>query len=390
MAQHLVSIHGTEKDKVNCPFYYKIGACRHGDRCSRIHNKPLFSQTILLENLYQSPDQIIASAATQGLVPPSIPEDDLHNHFDDFYLDIYEEMARYGHVEELHVCENLADHLAGNTYVKFRDEESAQAALAGVHGRYYAGRPVKAEFSPVTDFREGKCRPFERYGQCERGDFCHFMHLRKHPGATALYDDASPSDSRRQDQRIHRSSRDRREADRYRDRDGSGHLSPRDYGRYDEERDAGRDRRRESDRKRGRDRDRERGYRRARRASYERESYDTYELDRSRDRRRSRDRDRNKDRDRDRDRDHDRNRDRDRDVERDRKREYVHHRERDRGCDYDWYHDRSPDHDKDREQNAKRNRREEDNRSRDRIRLDKERARTPSRERRSSHDNIRG
>jgi hypothetical protein len=39
--------------RVNCPFYFKIGACRHGDRCSRQHNKPAFSQTVLLQNFYQ-------------------------------------------------------------------------------------------------------------------------------------------------------------------------------------------------------------------------------------------------------------------------------------------------------------------------------------------------
>ena len=30
--------------RVNCSFYFKIGACRHGERCSRLHNKPTFSQ----------------------------------------------------------------------------------------------------------------------------------------------------------------------------------------------------------------------------------------------------------------------------------------------------------------------------------------------------------
>ena len=44
MADFLASIFGTEKDKVNCSFFFKIGACRHGDRCSRLHNKPTFSQ----------------------------------------------------------------------------------------------------------------------------------------------------------------------------------------------------------------------------------------------------------------------------------------------------------------------------------------------------------
>ncbi|CAF4137466.1 unnamed protein product [Rotaria magnacalcarata] len=56
MAEYLASIFGTEKDKVNCSFYFKIGACRHGERCSRVHNKPTFSQTILLKNLYLNPN----------------------------------------------------------------------------------------------------------------------------------------------------------------------------------------------------------------------------------------------------------------------------------------------------------------------------------------------
>ena len=48
-------LHGTEEDKVNCPFYLKIGACRHGERCSRIHHRPAFSQTILIKHIYRHP-----------------------------------------------------------------------------------------------------------------------------------------------------------------------------------------------------------------------------------------------------------------------------------------------------------------------------------------------
>ena len=55
MAQHLAKIFGTEEDKVNCPFYFKIGACRHGDRCSRQHHKPPFSQTMIVQHMYQNP-----------------------------------------------------------------------------------------------------------------------------------------------------------------------------------------------------------------------------------------------------------------------------------------------------------------------------------------------
>jgi hypothetical protein len=32
-----------------------MGACRHGDRCARLHNKPLFSQTVCLEHMYVNP-----------------------------------------------------------------------------------------------------------------------------------------------------------------------------------------------------------------------------------------------------------------------------------------------------------------------------------------------
>lgn len=52
-AEHLARIHGTEEDKVNCPFYFKIGACRHGDRCSRQHHRPPFSQTVIIQHMWQ-------------------------------------------------------------------------------------------------------------------------------------------------------------------------------------------------------------------------------------------------------------------------------------------------------------------------------------------------
>ncbi|XP_045844804.1 splicing factor U2AF 26 kDa subunit isoform X7 [Meles meles] len=103
MAEYLASIFGTEKDKVNCSFYFKIGACRHGDQCSRLHNKPTFSQ--------------------------------------------------------------------------FRREEDAERAVAELNNRWFNGQAVHAELSPVTDFRESCCRQYEM-GECTRGGFCNFMHLR--------------------------------------------------------------------------------------------------------------------------------------------------------------------------------------------------------------------
>ncbi|XP_038985800.1 splicing factor U2af small subunit B-like [Phoenix dactylifera] len=175
MAEHLASIFGTEKDRVNCPFYFKIGACRHGDRCSRLHTRPSISPTLLLSNMYQRPDMITPGVDPRGqaLDPRKIQE-----HFEDFYEDLFEELSKYGEIESLNVCDNLADHMVGNVYVQFKEEEHAANALQNLTGRFYAGHPIIVDFSPVTDFREATCRQYEE-NTCNRGGYCNFMHLKK-------------------------------------------------------------------------------------------------------------------------------------------------------------------------------------------------------------------
>jgi len=167
MADHLQSIFGTEKDRVNCPFYFQIGACRHGDKCSRRHNKPSLSQTLIFFNMWRNP---IVSNPNADLVKTE-------EEFEAFYADIYEELSKFGEIDELHVCDNISDHLLGNVYCKFYEEESAEKAMKGLAGRFYAGKPIVAEFSPVTDFRESSCRQYEM-NECNRGGYCNFMHLK--------------------------------------------------------------------------------------------------------------------------------------------------------------------------------------------------------------------
>ena len=75
------------------------------------------------------------------------------------------------------VCDNIGDHLIGNVYVRFTGEEAASRACADLNTRWYAQRPIYAELSPVTDFRESCCRQYEN-GACNRGGYCNFMHLK--------------------------------------------------------------------------------------------------------------------------------------------------------------------------------------------------------------------
>jgi splicing factor U2AF 35 kDa subunit len=74
----------------------------------------------------------------------------------------------------MHVCENTGDHLAGNVYARYKNEEDAQKAIEALNSRWYAARPVYAELSPVTDFKEADCRQ-RGEAKCNRGGMCNFM-----------------------------------------------------------------------------------------------------------------------------------------------------------------------------------------------------------------------
>jgi len=75
------------------------------------------------------------------------------------------------------VCDNIGDHIIGNVYVKYYDENDAERASKALTGRYYAGKLIVPEYSPVTNFRDAKCRQYEE-GSCSRGGYCNFMHLK--------------------------------------------------------------------------------------------------------------------------------------------------------------------------------------------------------------------
>ena len=105
-AAHFSSSFGTELDRWNCPFYHKIGACRHGDRCARNHVRPSFSQTLSIPHMYIPPqgDDTVAEQAA----------------FEDFFEDVLQELKKYGNIVDMIVVENYGEHLNGNVYVRVR------------------------------------------------------------------------------------------------------------------------------------------------------------------------------------------------------------------------------------------------------------------------------
>ena len=65
--------------------------------------------------------------------------------------------------------------------VKFTDEEQASDAWNIMNGRYCDWRKMDVVvFSPVTDFREARCRDFDE-DICSRDGFCNFMHVKPVP-----------------------------------------------------------------------------------------------------------------------------------------------------------------------------------------------------------------
>ena len=113
---------------------------------------------MLLNHLYDNPPAAVAYS--DGMNVPKEALVEAINHFEDFYEEIFMELAKYGEVEEMLVSDNLGDHMIGNVYIKFADENQAKAAIDSLNGRYYSGKIIMAEFSPVTDFREAKCRQY--------------------------------------------------------------------------------------------------------------------------------------------------------------------------------------------------------------------------------------
>ena len=198
-----------------------MGACRHANTCNRMHILPPFSPTILLQNMYIAPTTRRELArpgrrtfpseggeegpservgrVVEGAVfpegdlegPPSV--DEVRAHFDDFYQEMVEEASKCGEVLELHTCANAMDHLRGNVYIMFATEDEADRALALFNRRFYAGRQLRAELSPVTDFSAARCKQLDN-GTCRFGDQCNYHHPYKisPEAALAIHGNSSP------------------------------------------------------------------------------------------------------------------------------------------------------------------------------------------------------
>ncbi|KAM4796987.1 U2 small nuclear ribonucleoprotein auxiliary factor 35 kDa subunit-related protein 2 [Rhinophrynus dorsalis] len=173
--------YGTEKDRANCPFYLKTGACRFGERCSRKHSYPSSSQTLLVRGMFvtfgmeqcRRDDYDTDASLEYG-------EEEIYQQFLEFYADVVPEFKSVGKVVQFKVSCNFEPHLRGNVYVQYQTEEECLQAFSLFNGRWYASRQLQCEFSPVTRWKTAICGLFERQ-KCPRGKHCNFLHVFKNP-----------------------------------------------------------------------------------------------------------------------------------------------------------------------------------------------------------------
>lgn len=68
--------------------------------------------------------------------------------------------------------------MIGHVYCKFTDEEDASDALQVMNGRYYDGRKMEVEFSPVQNFQEVRHETLDKGTRPFRTEFSHCFTVR--------------------------------------------------------------------------------------------------------------------------------------------------------------------------------------------------------------------
>nr|POF20159.1 zinc finger ccch domain-containing protein 5 [Quercus suber] len=226
---------GTEQDKAHCPFHLKTGACRFGQRCSRVHFYPDKSCTLLIRNMYNGPglaweqdeglevckrclhvilkfisrftsmkvhgfgigcgffgweywsSLLVMAITLRGLKMQATilhTDEEVEGCYEEFYEDVHTEFLKFGEIVNFKVCRNGAFHLRGNVYVQYKSLDSAVLVYNSINGRYFAGKQISCEFVNVTRWKVAICGEYmkSRFKTCSHGTACNFIHCFRNPG----------------------------------------------------------------------------------------------------------------------------------------------------------------------------------------------------------------
>ncbi|XP_059172709.1 U2 small nuclear ribonucleoprotein auxiliary factor 35 kDa subunit-related protein 2-like isoform X1 [Physella acuta] len=174
--------YGKERQVDVCPFFKKTAACRFGDHCSRYHEYPECSTTILIPNMFSSfqlEQSIVDNVDTD--VSLEYDENELYQSFKEFYEDTVPEFKTVGTIVQLKVCCNCEPHLRGNVYVQYKRQSSAQEAYGKFNARWYGGRQLTCIFVNIESWKAAICGLASKK-RCPKGKSCNFLHVFRNPG----------------------------------------------------------------------------------------------------------------------------------------------------------------------------------------------------------------
>ncbi|XP_063590275.1 U2 small nuclear ribonucleoprotein auxiliary factor 35 kDa subunit-related protein 2-like [Penaeus indicus] len=165
-----------------CPFFTKTGSCRFGIQCSRDHDYPDQSRTLLFPNMYSHFGlEHLAFDTHDSDVALEYSDSESYQHFKDFFEDTLPEFQRCGTVLQFKVCCNTSPHLRGNVYVQYSSIEAAMKARTLFNGRWYAGRQLTCLYINLERWKQAVCGLFWRQ-KCPKGGQCNFLHAYRNPG----------------------------------------------------------------------------------------------------------------------------------------------------------------------------------------------------------------
>lgn len=173
-----------------CPFFSKTGMCRFGNVCSRHHEHPSISNTIVIPNFYNHfglgkalRDEFNSDTSLE------YEDKEIYQHFCEFQKDVLAELQMFGKMVQLKVCSNYQAHLRGNVYVQYTTQKEAVRAYLKLQGRWYDGRQLACHFVSIPSWRSAICGLFQQK-KCPKGRNCNFLHVFRDPNG--LFPDSTP------------------------------------------------------------------------------------------------------------------------------------------------------------------------------------------------------
>ena len=176
------------RHKAECSFYTKVGACKHGRNCDKLHTIPAASQTLFIPHIYPTAE------VYSGIDPDDLPEltsprleiptndYEIQEYKDIFYEDIFSELVKFGDITDFLVSDNVCSHLQGCVLVRYKDLEAAKKAYENLVQRFYDGRVLCPEYSAVVNVRYARCKAHDDYIRgtnqydCKFGNQCNYIH----------------------------------------------------------------------------------------------------------------------------------------------------------------------------------------------------------------------